>query len=432
MKRFVIAALSVGAALAAQPLHGQAVPEGSPAARVHAGYRRWPSVGIDPFRHTFQPRWGLTLQTGLMGANNALNAADLGAIIFLSDSVNNPDGLLLGDIVDAFGLVPEGQGVRGVAALEAGAALGGPLGGRLSLGLTAMGRVYGNFFVDDGAVRLFREGNFTNQEFLLGETQGSGLATADGGAHLLINAGPVGSPDGARLTVGLGARIVRPLVYSRGEMATDSRIALTDTSVAANVVVDVWRMSENAAGDFELAKGSGMAADLLARLAWPTSGFALEAMIANLGSVTIDNLVHERFEFRVNSTSLKEVSDSLDAADFDSLGVESRDVSLPRVVRMGASGWANRILQLDVAATLPISGEFEQPLIVELGSTWRLFNAMPLRAGLVLGGTQGIGYTAGWAIETKNLLFRLTGGSLGGLFRNAKGAAGRLEFGFYF
>ena len=413
--------------VATTELPAQAVPETSQAARLNPSLRRWPHAGVDPFRHVFWPRWGLAFQVGAVGGNNALNASDVGALLFLSDR----DSLLIGDIVNAFGLVPPGKGVRGLAAGEGGVHFGGPFGGRASIGLSAQTRAYGTFLIDDDAVRFFRDGNAVNPEFLIGETNGTALATAEGGGHALVNAGPLGSPDGPRVTLGFGARFVRPVYFARGEMETNSSIAVTESSFAANVVMDVWRPLD--ADDPILKGGAGLAADFLVRLAWPTSGFALEAMAANVGAkVTVDDLLHEQFSFNVSTTSLQEVSDSLDAAVFDTVGIESVEVRLPRVVRVSASGWANRILQLDIAATLTSEGQFEEALQVELGSTWRLLNSLPLRAGVLLGGHQGIGYTGGFGIEARNLLFRVTGSSLGGFFRTAKGAAARVELGFFF
>ena len=101
-------------------------------------------------------------------------------------------------------------------------------------------------------------------------------------------------------------------------------------------------------------------------------------------------------------------------------------------LRFSASAWANSILQLDVSATVPAGGDFERPLAVGLGSTWRFVNGFPLRAGLELGGRHNIGVTGGFGIEARNFYLQALGGSFGGLFASATGLAGRLEFGFFF
>lgn len=432
MRRIVL--LVIAAALGAASLEAQAVPEGSQAARLNPSFRRSPYIGIDPFRHVFWPRWGLVFQTSGAGWNSALNAEDVGALIFLTDDTKNPEGLLIGEILDAMGLVPPGSGIKGAGNGEVGGYLGGPFGGRVSIGVTAQTRAHGAFQFDDEAVRLFRDGTTGGTDFLIGQTDGSALVTAEAGVHALINLGQFGE-DGPRLTLGFGGRLLRPLYYARAEMTTDSRASITDTLIAAAVGVQSWVTADpiDGFGDFlDLSRGSGVAGDFVVRFAWPTSGFALEALVANLGNVTVEGLQRKTLNFNINTISINEVTSTLDTTDFVVQDTVDLDVTLPRVIRFSGSGWANRILQLDVAATLPVTGEFEQAMFVELGSTWRLVNSFPLRAGLLLGGRQGIGYTAGFGIESRNFLFRANGGSLGGFLRRAKGVSGRFELGFFF
>jgi hypothetical protein len=148
--------------------------------------------------------------------------------------------------------------------------------------------------------------------------------------------------------------------------------------------------------------------------------------------VTISEVEYETLNFSVETTTLEELTDSLDNADFVTDSIAEAKVTLPRIVRLSASAWANRILQLDVSATLPAGGEFEMPLAVDLYSTWRFVNALPLRLGLVLGGHHGIGYTAGIGVETRNFYLQAMGGSYGGLFKDATGVAGLFELGVFF
>ena len=72
------------------------------------------------------------------------------------------------------------------------------------------------------------------------------------------------------------------------------------------------------------------------------------------------------------------------------------------------------------------------PLAVDLYSTWRFVSSLPLRLGLVLGGHHGIGYTAGIGVETRYFYLQAMGGSYGGLFKQATGAAGLFELGVFF
>jgi hypothetical protein len=126
------------------------------------------------------------------------------------------------------------------------------------------------------------------------------------------------------------------------------------------------------------------------------------------------------------------VVDSLDTADFIVQDTTSVSVSLPRVLRFSAGAWANRYLQLDASASLPIGGDFDVPVAVDLWSTWRFMPILPIRLGLVLGGTGGIGYTAGLGVETRHFYLGMLGGSFGGLFKDATGVAGRFELGVFF
>ena len=105
---------------------------------------------------------------------------------------------------------------------------------------------------------------------------------------------------------------------------------------------------------------------------------------------------------------------------------------------MGPAGTATPAVRIQVksvgstSATAPVNGEFAAPLAVDLGTTWRFLRHFPLRAGVVLGGHQGIGYRGGFALESRNLLFQVAGQSLGGLFRDAKGLGARFDLGFSF
>ncbi len=162
--------------------HAQAVPDGSQATRVEPAYRRTPTFRNDPFRHVYIPHWGFVFSVGATAENNALNVADVRAVIFLQDR----DSLLAGSLLDLIGLVPTGAGIRGQAQGEGGFYLGGPFGRHVSIGLSAQGRAYGSFLLDDDAVALLRDGNGARQSFSLGNTKASGLSTAEAGAHAMI------------------------------------------------------------------------------------------------------------------------------------------------------------------------------------------------------------------------------------------------------
>lgn len=455
MNRTAVVLVCAGMILSAE-VFGQTIPEGSQASRIDIGYLRTPHFGVDPFRHAFNPRWGLVTSLGARGQNNAMNFKDAGALMFLSDEEKNPDGLLYGDLLDLLGLIPRGSGLAVNAQAESGLYLGGPFGRRFSLGFTVQARAYGGANLDDDFVALLRDGNEARQDFTLGDSRFDVLASSEIGAHALIRTGPMGTVDGAYLTFGLGGRYVIPHFYARGASTIENGgvITVSGDSVAANVALEkavAITGSIGGWGDFEFAdlinrKGSGIATDFLVRIVWPTSGLSFEAMVANVGKITVRHVEHADWTYKVNTTVLSEVLDSLDAfpeslypdstdiqfRDFAVRDTVDLDVTLPRLVRFTGSAWANRILQLDVSATLPVTGDFAAPLTVDLGSTWRFSRTIPIRLGLVFGGNQGLGYTGGIAIEGRHFLMRVAGGSLGGFAKNATGLAGRFEWGFFF
>lgn len=429
MKRAAL--VLVLALTAAGSLGAQAVPDGSAAARTDRGYRRTPLLRFDPFRHVMMPHWGLVISAGASAANNTINLSDIGALIV----IDREDDILASDLNNLIGLVPSGTGIQGTAEAAGGVYLGGPFGGHFSLGFSARGMAYGSFLVDDDVVTLFQEGNAARQSFLVGETNGAGLGTAEVGGHAVIRLGPIASQDGVRLDIGFGGRYIRPVAYAR-ELALFSeqnQVLIGPDTIAASVGLD-WRHTDfDSIPDYLTSSiGSGIATDFLVRLSWPTSGFALEAMLANVGSVTIRRVEFESLRFNIATTDLEEFSDSLDVVDFVSDSIAEEKVTLPRFFRLSASAWANRILQIDASATIPAGGDFEAPLTIDLASTWRLVNALPLRFGLVLGGHHGIGYTAGVGVETRSFYLEVMGGSYGGLLKKATGVAGLFELGVFF
>jgi len=407
----------------------QTIPEGSQAAKVQMAYRRTPSFRVDPFRHVSIPHWGLVASVGASGGNNTLNARDIGALIFLGDR----DSLTISTAVDAMGLIPRGSGLKGFAQGEGGAYLGGPFGGRFSLGLQARGTGYGAFQLDDGAVSLLRDGNGTRTDFSLGSTRGMGLATAEGGGHAIIRLGPMGSPDGVKVNLGFGVRVLRAAAFARVRslLANGGVIRIDSAGFAFNVSVES-ATTPDPGQTFRNGK-NGFASDFLFRLEWPTSGLALEALVANIGSVEVSNVEIQTASLNVTSTRLQDVQDALDTAGFKVQNPNATvQMDLPRIVRFTASAWANRILQIDMSTTLPVTGDFESPLAVDIGTTWRFIRTLPLRAGMSIGGTEGLGFSGGVAIEGRTMFFQLAGQSLGGFMKNAKGVGARLEFGLFF
>jgi hypothetical protein len=416
--------LCLGVTLAGSTV-GQTVPDASQAARVEPEFRRTPQLRVDPFRHVLIPRWGVVLSGGAIAGNNALNLSDIGAVIELSDN----DTYLISDLLNTVGLVPAGNAAIGDGQGEGGLYVGGPFGKHVSFGFTAQGRAYGSFRVDEDAVAMLRDGNATQQAFNVGQTEGAGLGTAEFGGHAVVRLGPIGSQDGARLSLGFGGRYIEPIAYGREvTVLRDS----TPLYVGGDSVGAALDLQVEHTPDPKLGSGSGFAADFMARVEWPTSGIYFEVLAANIGKVTVEAAERRMLSFSVASTDLAEIADSLDTADFEVQDTTAVKVSLPRTLRFSAGAWANRYLQLDASASVPVGGDFDLPLAVDLWSTWRFTPILPLRLGLALGGSHGIGYTAGLGLELRNVSLQALGGSFGGLFKNATGFAGRFELGVFF
>ena len=429
MRIALLAAIVVG--LTATSASAQGVPDRSQAARVDMGYRRFTSFRVDPFRHVMIPHWGLVVSAGGSGSNTVLNFSDVGALIFLSDN----DEIQPSDMIDIAGLIPAGKGVRAVGQGEGGAYLGGPFGRHFSIGFSAQARGYGSAKIADSAVAIVRDGNLNQQNFNLGNSGASGLVTADIGVHTVLRVGPFGGDDGMNLALGIGGRLVRPGVYvrARTEVGSPRTIRVTADSIVLDLAFETLLATDKIDERFTGGFGSGVVGDFLMRLEWPTQGFAFEAMVANIGTTTIKQLERDSASlFVATADPLNDLVDALDALSFETRDTVDVDVRLPRIVRFTASAWANRILQLDLSTTMPVGGEFETPLIMDVGTTWRFLKNLPLRAGLIIGGHQGLGYSAGFAFEARNMLFQVAGQSLGGFLKQAKGAGARFDFGFFF
>lgn len=309
-----------------------------------------------------------------------------------------------------------------------------------------MGRAYARFAVDDDAVALLRDGNGARQEFSLGQSEATMVSTGELGIHSVLRTGPLGSRDGVDLQLGFGLRYVRPAMFLRAQSALDNGgvLQVTGDSIQANLAVqivstiptddssdDAWsNIRSRLGGDFG---GGSMAADIMVRAEWPTAGFAIEGMFLNFGgSVDFMEASRRVDTLMVQTTSIDDVREELDLLDFDVRDSVDVNFALPRIWRFTASSWANRVLQIDLSAFGTAGGDLTMPFTVDVGTTWRFVRQLPLRAGVVVGGQQGVGYTGGFGLETSNMLFRVSGQTLGGWFRTATGFGGRVDFGFFF
>ena len=237
------------------------------------------------------------------------------------------------------------------------------------------------------------------------------------------------------LVLGFGGRLVRAGLYyqARPQVGSSTVVRAGIDSIVADLAFETFETRIDDFVDRLNSAPSSVVGDFLIRMEWPTNGFTLEAMFANLGSVSIPNVERDTASLSLATTDPRDdLPDAFDALNFQFADSVDVDVKLPQIIRFSAGAWANRILQLDVAATMPVSGDFETPLTMDLGTTWRFVRQFPLRVGLILGGHQGLGYSGGFALEGRNVFFQVAGQSLGGLFRNAKGTGARVDFGIFF
>jgi hypothetical protein len=282
--------------------------------------------------------------------------------------------------------------------------------------------------LDDDAVALLRDGNGARSEFTLGETRGDGLLTAEVGAHAVWRHGRLAGLRHARLALGAGVRYVEPLFYVRARSLLENggRILLTRDSVRARASVASARTPRVG------AQGSGVLADLMARLEWPERGMALEASIRDLGRVALNGLVRRREDVDLATTRLDSVVDVLEKLSFTVRDTAPDHVSPPAVVGLTASVWSVHPVQLDGRLLVPVGGDFDRPPpAVELLSTWRPSPPLPLRAGVRLGGRSGPGVRLGLGWETDRFYVRGSAVTSGGVVGGARGLGATLDLGFW-
>lgn len=417
--------LGVGVAaqsVAARPAAAQQGEDGS----VEDLYRRTPLIGGDPFAALTVGRRSVSLSTRATGENNSLGLNDLGAILLLAER----DSLRPTDALDALGLVPRGDGLTGYGTGEVRLRLGLPVGRRVTVGVGLQGRGYGSFRIDDDAVALLRDGNATRSEFTLGRTRGDGLVTAEAGVHAVWGAAHSDDRSSPRLILGAGVRYVEPLFYGRALSVLEDvdPILVSGDSVRAHITLATARSPSVGS-----THGSGWLGDLMARLEWPSPGVAFEAMLQDLGWVSLDRLVLRSQEVDLATTRLDDVVDVVDSLSLTVRDTVTADVSPPALVGFTASVWSWAPVQFDGRLLVPVGGDFDRPPpIAELLATWRPLRRLPLRSGVRLGGRGGVGVRLGLGWEAARFYVRGSAVSTGGFAGGARGVAAGLDVGLWF
>lgn len=418
----LLAAALLGMLAAGPPAVRGQTAESEPGA---AGlYRRTPMVGGDPFAGMLTGRPSLALRARAAGGNSALDLNELGALLFLAER----DSLRPGDALDALGLVPSGQGLAGYGDGDVGVRAASPVGRRWSVGLSAEAAGYGSFRVDDDAVALLRDGNAARSEFAVGESRGDGLLAAEVGLHGLLRPDGLRGPGGARLALGAGVRLVRPLYYVRflSLLEDRGRVLVSGDSVRARVSMATDRTPSMG------ATGAGWLADVMVRMEWAERGAAVEVSVRDLGRVTADGLVRRREDVDLTTTRLDTVVDVVESLSFPVRDTVSASVSPPALVGVTASVWKGLPVQLDGRLLVPVGGDFDRPPPAgEVVSTWRL-GRLPLRAGVRVGGRSGAGARLGLGWETRSFFVRGSAVTSGGVGAGALGLAASVEAGLWF
>lgn len=415
--------LLLAGAVASHPARAQEPGPGDDLGRGEL-YRRTPLVGGDPFAGLLVDRPSATLSARAAGGNSALALDELGAILLLAER----DSLRPGDALDALGLAPQGRALAGYGDGGAGLRAGLPLGRRLTVGVSLQGRGYGSFRVDEDAVALLRDGNASRSEFMVGESRGDGLAAAEVGAHAVLRPAGIRGPGGARVAIGAGVRLVRPLYYARflSLLEDRSRVLVSADSVRARVSVASDR-TPSVGG-----RGAGALADLMARFEWPNRGVAVEASVRDLGGVNVDGLVRRREDVDISTTRLDTVVDVVESLSFPVTDTVSASVSPPAMVAVTTSVWSGLPVQLDGRILLPVGGDFERPPPVgEVAATWR-HGSLPVRTGVRVGGLSGFGMRLGSGWESDAFFVRASAITSGGIGGAARGVAANLEAGVWF
>ena len=389
-------------------------------------YRRAPLLGDDAFAGLVEGRGSLQFGADASAGNNALDLDRLGAVLFLAER----DSLRDADALDALSLVPRGVGLTGHGNAGARFRIGVPLASGLTVGVGASGRGYGSFRVDDDAVALLRDGNGSRSEFPLGETRGDGLLTAEVGVHGVWHplAAPGESGRDVRLALGAGVRHVQPLFFARvrSELENRTRIVVTADSIRARVSVATEHTPSVA------RRGGGYLTDLMARLAVPGSGVALEVGVRGLGDVTVEGVERRLEEVDLSTTRLDSVVDVVESLSLDVRDTVNATVTPPALVDVTASLWSGIPFQLDGRVVLPAGGDVgDRPPAGEVLTTWRL-GAVPVRAGARFGGRAGVGGRFGLGLETGSFFLRGSAVTSGGFGGTARGLAARMDVGVWF
>lgn len=290
--------------------------------------------------------------------------------------------------------------------------------GAFAVSITSQGAA--NLDLSRDALELLLFGNTVFDTVTLSGTGGESFLTAGIGVSA---ARPLALVPGGELSGGVTLRYVRGIfvqqvVRSYGELTTDETGLVGDAEFVA-------RSANN---------GKGIAADagLLYRL---SERWSFGASVTNLiGSVTWDGHPEEyRFTFEMDTLNVLNAGDpNLIRSHDTTYAIESFSTRLPVTLRLGAGrsgSLANWTVQWEQGLNTA-AGTSARPRLSG-GVEWKKFTLVPLRAGLSLGGSQGLGLNWGGGIHLGVFRMDLGFGFNDGLaFSHAKGFDFAMNMGF--
>lgn len=373
-----------------------------------------------PFADLERGRWGLAISAGAVASDNALSIGDALALKVLIDN----DSLLLSDALNALQLIPGGHGLEVNADGGGRVFLGGPLGQRLALGLSSGVRGYARGVLDENVVAFLRDGNAAHPTAELGTSMGEALAVLEHGVHVTfrLSGGPRAS---GGLTMGAGARYLKPVFHARaGSSIARSVLRVGGDSVTADVGIEALVSSRARPG------GSGVSYD--AFLGWDLPGTAIEVSVGTATTLSVEGSERRTARFRVRTTSLEEVSDSIDATDFDVTDTLATTVHVPTMVR-GRILWRwDRTFGAEFGVAAALGGPFESPAIFDVAGVIRLIPGIPITIGAELGARNQPSYYARTGILTTHFQLEFGASGLGTIGDGARGAGGQVRLGIFF
>lgn len=260
------------------------------------------------------------------------------------------------------------------------------------------------------------EGNAAHPSVKIDTMQG---ATATAVASL---GSSFGFPLGPNTGMGMNLRYLRGLAYAQVTEASGSLLTVTDDGFFAANAELAGEYSTNGNG---IAADFGVAGSLNDSVRWG-------AVLGNIGVITWNQIREQRYALDVAPFSIVDASGSVtdfgavtrDAVKQSSRNLGSREIWLPPYLRLSGALYPWKPLTLTADLQVGFGDGYGVSRVPELkvGSEFRLFEWLPLRGGISVGGDRDLLLATGVGIDMP--LFRLdfAMGAINGFGGHAKGA----------